>query len=216
MVSFTYLDGNTQISMRAIPRHTIRQLRVINLQLSQSSLTGNRCRSMFACQVWKAPVSLTVGMNVGLQEDRPRWVGGALQVVENKTSVCLFPQCEGWHGEKGEESENMKRWQVPPMLKREGDWSWGTRGGLWKAQQVPPLSARALHGAVHQDARICPQSQGQRTHIWGTASGCHSRKLNIYQPTCASYPLTSLLDPFHITGISRLKEVRVSAALHRK
>ncbi len=54
-------------------------------------------------------MSLTAGMNVGQQEDRPRWVGDALQVVENKTSVCLFPQCERWHGEKGEENEDVKR-----------------------------------------------------------------------------------------------------------
>lgn len=51
-----------------------------------------------------------------------------------------------------------------------------------------------------------PSKSGQRTHVWGSASGCHSRKSKIYQPTRASYPLTLLLDPFHITGISRLKK----------
>lgn len=62
-----------------------------------------------------------------------------------------------------------------------------------------------------------PSKSGQRTHVWASASGCHSRKSKMYQPTRTSYPLTSLLDPIHITGISRLKEkVRVSAAPHRK
>ncbi len=61
-----------------------------------------------------------------------------------------------------------------------------------------------------------PSKSGQRTHVWASASGCHSRKSKIYQPTCTTYPLTSLLNPIHITGISRLKEkVRVSAAPHK-
>ncbi len=62
-----------------------------------------------------------------------------------------------------------------------------------------------------------PSKSGQRTHVWASASGCHSRKSKMYQPTCTSYPLTSLLNTIHITGISRLKEkVRVSAAPHKK
>lgn len=101
-------------------KHTITQLPVINLQASQSLLTGNRCRSMFVCQVEKPRCHwLWAWTWVGGQSTAGSTpVGGALQVVKNKTSVCLF---EGWHGEKEEENENVKRWRVPAELKRDAN-----------------------------------------------------------------------------------------------